>query len=240
MSASFSFARDPYNRPISILFSGGADIPETGASINELARRDIRSCDRRALRSCSHRCANEPMQAGVAIFNGGAMQSELSVKSYPTLRALAHHKSGLYISSCDIRVPLALTVRSNLNAVRNNRCKNRSSKVVQMSAFRMTKDIFSAIGGGVAEDIREHPLEPAKVLAITTYLVGMLFFDVNFWKALVVIALIAIAMMYNFGTRRIIQLSVIVMLFTVSVWIELIPYPNQWLSLAKSATVVLR
>jgi hypothetical protein len=91
------------------------------------------------------------------------------------------------------------------------------------------------------KDFREHPTDPGPLLAAIAYLTGLLYFDVPLWKACAVTAIILAAMKYNFGRRRLVQVAVGVMVFTLAAWVGLIPSQADWQSrVARTISVELR
>jgi hypothetical protein len=73
------------------------------------------------------------------------------------------------------------------------------------------------------DDLREHPVEAAKPISLAVYLGSMLYFDVPIWKALTVTTILTVAMLYHFGTRRLIQFSALLLLITLMSWIGWLP-----------------
>jgi hypothetical protein len=77
------------------------------------------------------------------------------------------------------------------------------------------------------DDLRVRPIEATKLITVATYFGSMVYFGVPIWRAILITTILAIAMLYHFGVRRIQQLAVLLLLFTMMSWAGWIPSPEK-------------
>jgi hypothetical protein len=103
-----------------------------------------------------------------------------------------------------------------------------------LSFFSVAGSFLAIVIEEMREDLRDYPIDTTPAFSVASYFIGMTYFGAPLWKALIVSSIVLLAMKCHFGRRRIAQLAIAVLIFTLAVWVEAIPSPAQWRALVGS------
>ena len=106
--------------------------------------------------------------------------------------------------------------------------------------YQKTKDVLVVVKDVIIDELQSHPVDTVPWTNAAVYLGAMLFFGVDPLKAAVTAGVVALAISYNYGRRTLIRGGVVVLFFTLTVWVGIIPDPANWGRLVHSFVAGLR